>query len=41
MMTGPGEMADFEVRVDEPRELRLEVDSPFAGWRVEVPVGVR
>ena len=38
---GAGETADFEVRVDAPGELRLEVDSPFAGWRVEVPVLVR
>ena len=31
----------FRGRVEEPGELRLEVDSPFAGWRVEVPVRVR
>ena len=41
LLTGPGETADFAVRVEEPGELRLEVDSPFAGWRVEVPVRVR
>jgi hypothetical protein len=41
LLTGPGETADFEVRVEQPGELRLEVDSPFAGWRVEVPVRVR
>jgi FtsP/CotA-like multicopper oxidase with cupredoxin domain len=41
LLTGPGETADFEVRIDEPGALMLEVDSPFAGWRVEVPVRVR
>ncbi len=40
LLTGPGETADFEVRADRPGELRLEVDSPFAVWRLEVPVRV-
>lgn len=40
LLTGPGETADFEVRVAEPGELALELDSPFAGWRLEVPVRV-
>ncbi|HEX3235018.1 MAG TPA: hypothetical protein VHR41_12525, partial [Gemmatimonadales bacterium] len=41
LLTGPGETADFEVRADEPGDLRLELDAPFAGWRLEVPVRVR
>jgi FtsP/CotA-like multicopper oxidase with cupredoxin domain len=41
LLTGPGETADFEVRVAERGDLVLEVDSPFAGWRLEVPVRVR
>jgi len=41
LLTGPGETADFQVRVAEPGELTLELDSPFAGWRLEVPVRVR
>ena len=41
LLTGPGETADFEVRVDQPGELRLEVDAPFAVWRVEVPLRAR
>jgi FtsP/CotA-like multicopper oxidase with cupredoxin domain len=40
LLTGPGETADFEVRVDRPGELRLELDSPYAVWRLEVPVRV-
>ena len=38
LLTGPGETADFEVKADEAGDLRLEIDSPFAGWRLEVPV---
>jgi hypothetical protein len=41
LLTGPGETADFEVKADAPGELRLEADSPFAGWRLEVPVRAR
>ncbi|MEO6058023.1 MAG: hypothetical protein ABIQ49_14435 [Gemmatimonadales bacterium] len=41
LLTGPGETADFEVRADGPGDLRLELDAPFAGWRLEVPVRVR
>ncbi|MEP7176250.1 MAG: hypothetical protein ABI860_06825, partial [Gemmatimonadales bacterium] len=41
LLTGPGETADFEVRAAEAGELRLELDSPFAGWRLEVPVQVK
>ena len=40
LLTGPGETADFEVKADEAGDLGLEVDSPFAGWRLEVPVRV-
>jgi FtsP/CotA-like multicopper oxidase with cupredoxin domain len=40
LLTGPGETADFEVRANKPGELRLELDAPFAGWRLEVPVRV-
>ena len=41
LLTGPGETADFEVRADAPGESRLELDSPFAGWRLEVPIRAR
>ena len=41
LLTGPGETADFEFRASEPGDLWLDVDSPFAGWRLEVPVRVR
>jgi FtsP/CotA-like multicopper oxidase with cupredoxin domain len=40
LLTGPGETADFEVRAEEAGELRLELDSPFAAWRLDVPVHV-
>jgi FtsP/CotA-like multicopper oxidase with cupredoxin domain len=38
LLTGPGETADFEVRAEAAGRLRLELDSPFAPWRLEVPV---
>ncbi len=41
LLTGPGETADFEVRAAETGELRLELDSPFSGWRLEVPIQVK
>jgi FtsP/CotA-like multicopper oxidase with cupredoxin domain len=41
LLTGPGETADFEFRPEAPGKLALELDSPFAGWRLEVPVTVR
>ena len=41
LLTGPGETADFEVRAEAAGALRLELDSPFAPWRLEVPVLVR
>ncbi|MEO7986894.1 MAG: multicopper oxidase domain-containing protein [Gemmatimonadales bacterium] len=40
LLTGPGETADFEYRPAEPGELSLTVDSPFAGWRLDVPVRI-
>ena len=40
-LTGPGETADFEYRPRTPGELWLTVDSPFAGWRLDVPVKVK
>ena len=39
--TGPGETADFELRPTEPGELSLLLDSPFAPWRLAVPVTVK
>jgi FtsP/CotA-like multicopper oxidase with cupredoxin domain len=41
LLTGPGETADFEFRPAQAGDLSLELDSPFAGWRLEVPVRVR
>ena len=41
LLTGPGETADFEYRPADPGELWLTVDSPFAGWRLDVPVKVK
>jgi FtsP/CotA-like multicopper oxidase with cupredoxin domain len=41
LLTGPGEVADFEFTPERPGELVLEVDSPFAGWRQAVPVHIR
>jgi manganese oxidase len=41
LLTGPGEVADFEFTPDRPGELVLDVDSPFAGWRQAVRVHVR
>jgi FtsP/CotA-like multicopper oxidase with cupredoxin domain len=41
LLTGPGEVADFEFTPDRPGRLVLEVDSPFAGWRQAVPVHIR
>ena len=36
----PGETADFEYRAGGARELVLDVDAPFAAWRLEVPVHI-
>ena len=41
LLTGPGEVADFEFTPERPGELVLDVDSPFAGWRHAVPVHIR
>ena len=41
LLTGPGEVADFEFTPERPGELLLEVNSPFAGWRLGVPVHIR
>jgi len=41
LLTGPGETADFELRPTEPGELSLVLDSPFAPWRLAVPVTVK
>ena len=41
LLTGPGETADFEFRPEAPGTLALELDSPFAVWRLDVPVRVR
>jgi manganese oxidase len=41
LLTGPGEVADFEFTPERPGELVLEIDSPFAGWRQAVPVHIR
>ncbi len=41
LVTGPGETADFEYRPTVAGDLVLDVDSPFASWRMEVPVTVR
>ncbi|HEU5169513.1 MAG TPA: multicopper oxidase domain-containing protein [Gemmatimonadales bacterium] len=40
LMTGPGEIADFEFTPAEPGDLVLDVNSPFAPWRLAVPVRV-
>ncbi len=40
LMTGPGEIADFEFTPAEPGELVLDIDSPIAAWRLAVPVRV-
>jgi FtsP/CotA-like multicopper oxidase with cupredoxin domain len=40
LMTGPGEIADFEFTPTEPGELVLDVNSPIAAWRLAVPVRV-
>ena len=41
LLTGPGEVADFEFTPERPGELVLDVNSPFAGWRLGVPVHIR
>lgn len=41
LLTGPGEIADFEVTAGPPGDLVLDLDSPFAGWRLRVPVHIR
>jgi len=40
LMTGPGEIADFEFTPTEPGELVLDVHSPIALWRLGVRVRV-
>lgn len=40
LMTGPGEIADFEFTAGAPGDLVLDIDSPFAAWRLAVPVRV-
>jgi FtsP/CotA-like multicopper oxidase with cupredoxin domain len=41
LLTGPGEVADFEFTPERAGELVLDVNSPFAGWRLAVAVHVR
>jgi FtsP/CotA-like multicopper oxidase with cupredoxin domain len=41
LATGPGETVDFEYRPDAAGDLVLDLDSPFADWRLKVPVRVR
>ena len=40
-LTGPGEIADFELTAPDPGDLVLDLDSPYAVWRLAVPVRVR
>lgn len=40
-MTGPGETLDFELNAGAPGDLVLDVNSPFAPWRLGVPVRIR
>lgn len=40
-LTAPGEIADFELTPSSPGDLVLVLDSPFAVWRLGVPVTVR
>jgi len=40
-LTGPGEIADFEFMPAAAGRLVLGLDSPFAAWRLDVPVHVR
>lgn len=41
LLTGPGEVADFEFTPERAGELVLDVNSPYAGWRLGVAVHVR
>jgi FtsP/CotA-like multicopper oxidase with cupredoxin domain len=41
LLTGPGEVADFEFTPERAGELVLDVNSPFAAWRLGVAVHVR
>lgn len=41
LLTGPGETADFEFTPSAPADLVIDLNSPFAGWRLAVPVRVR
>jgi FtsP/CotA-like multicopper oxidase with cupredoxin domain len=40
-MTGPGEIVDFELNAGPPGDLVLDLDAPFAPWRLGVPVRIR
>jgi len=40
-LTGPGEIADFEFPPQAPGDLVLDVDSPFAAWRLGVAIRIR
>ena len=40
-MTGPGEILDFELNAGPPEDLVLDLDAPFAPWRLAVPVRIR
>jgi FtsP/CotA-like multicopper oxidase with cupredoxin domain len=40
-MTGPGEILDFELSTGAPGDLVLDLNAPFAPWRVGVPVRIR
>jgi hypothetical protein len=41
LLTGPGETADFGFTPSAPGDLVLDLNSPFAFWRLAVPVRVR
>jgi hypothetical protein len=41
LLTGPGEVADFEFTPERAGQLVLDVNSPFAGWSLGVAVHVR
>jgi FtsP/CotA-like multicopper oxidase with cupredoxin domain len=40
LMTGPGEIADFEFTPGEAQDLVLDVNSPFVPWQLSVPIQV-
>jgi FtsP/CotA-like multicopper oxidase with cupredoxin domain len=40
-MTGPGEIVDFELSAGAPGDLILDLNAPFAPWRLGVPIRIR